>query len=174
MVYLAGYADGNHDFVADDLGFLYIAHDVAAGYGFSGLGGRMEGPFCVPIQRRQVDTLCDIGTGSLLHSLERTLNAVVNVGDQSGTKLHGKGGACGDNNVSSAQSSGLLVYLNGCAVAMHFDDFADESVFPNAYHVKHIGFPHSLGNDQRTGNFDDLSCNVNHIDRLTFPKAYAL
>ena len=42
---------------------------------------------------------------------------------------------------------------------MHFDDLTDQLGITHAHHVKHIGFPHPLGNDQRTGNLEYSSFN---------------
>ena len=36
---------------------------------------------------------------------------------------------------------------------MDFDDFTNQTLAADPYHVKHIGVPHALRDDQRTGYF---------------------
>ena len=52
---------------------------------------------------------------------------------------------------TSLQAAGLLIDLDRCAVAVHFDYFTDQLVFSDVNDVEHVGASHTLGNNKRTG-----------------------
>ena len=146
-----------HDLVGDDLGLLHRAVDVARGNGVAVAEGGLEVPELIPIQSGLVNTLDDVGAILLPHGLQGALDTVVNGGDEAGAQLHRQRRARRHHLVAAAQSRGLLVDLDGGAVAVHLDDLTDQTSLTDTHHVEHIGIPHPLGDDQRTGYLQNFS-----------------
>ena len=146
-----------HDLMGDDLGLLYRTVDVARGDGVAVAQGGLEVPELIPIQCGLVDALDDVGAVLLTHGLQRSLDAVVNGGQETGTQLYRQRRARRHHLVAAAQTGGLLVDLDGGAVAVHLDDLTDQTSLTDAHHVEHIGVPHPLGDDQGAGYLQNFS-----------------
>ena len=143
---------GHHDPVGDNRGLLNGAQHVAHHNLVADLGGRDKVPFLFVVQRGHFDASGDIASGNFPDLGQRTLDAVEDAGQHAGSQLDGQRSAGGLDHVARTDACGLLVYLNGCLVLSHFDDFTDEPLFAYAHNVGHIGVTHVFGNDQRTGN----------------------
>ena len=146
-----------HDLMGDDLGLLHRTVHVACGDGVTVAQSRLEVPELVAVQGGLVDALDDVGAILLPHGLQGTLDTVVNGGQETGTQLHRQGGARRHHLIAAAQAGGLLVDLDGGAVAVHLDDLADQAGLTHAHYVEHIGVPHPLGDDQGAGYLQNFS-----------------
>ena len=142
----------------DGGGLLDLAEEVAGGDLVAYLGSGDKVPLLLPVQRRDLDAAGDAGAAALGHDrLQRTLDTVVDVLQQAGTKLHGQGRAGGDDLSAGAEAGGLFVDLDGGGVAGHGQDLADEPLLTDADHVGHIGIGHTGGDHQRAGNLDNFA-----------------
>ena len=155
---LAGRA---HDTVEDGIRFLHGSVDIAGSNLVAVTQLRLKVPDLVPIQCRFVDTAPDVGAVLFAHGGQRALDAVINTGQQSGSQLDRQRRTGGNDLVAASQPRRFLVYLDGGAIPVHFDDLTDQAVLPDAHHVEHIGVPHPLGDDKGSGHLQNLS--FNHI-----------
>ena len=139
-------------------GLLNGADDVARVQLVAGLRNGLEMPFLFVVEGGHVDTSFEVGARDLHDLVQRTLDAVVDRADQTGTELNGERSAGGLHGFAGAESGGFLIYLNGGAVAVHFYDFADQTLPADAHNVEHIGVTHTLGDNQRACHLCDNSC----------------
>ena len=63
------------------------------------------------------------------------------------------GSAGGLYGLAGSQTGGLFVDLYRGLIAVNLDDLANQTLVADAAYVKHIGVTHSLGDNQRPGNF---------------------
>ena len=130
---------------------------VATGDGIADGGGGSKGPQLFAVQRRHLDAAGDVGAHAADDLLQRALDAVVDVLDETRAQFHAEGRAGGDHLCAGAKAGRLLVYLNGGAVAGHIQDLSDQMLGAYAHHIRHTGVRHAVGHHQRTGDFDDLT-----------------
>ena len=148
---------GDHDLVQDDLRLLNRAKDVAGRYLVAHFGGGSEGPFFIAVKRRNFDAACEAVADFCADFLQRALDTVVDIGNQSRSKLNAHRDAGRFHRLARSKPRGFLVNLDRSLVAVDLDDLADETLFADAHNVKHVGVAHSLGDDQRAGYFFDLT-----------------
>ena len=169
----------DHDLVDDGLGFLHVADDVAARDRVTDGSHRLEGPGLLHVEGVSVDTTGDEEAHLLLERLERTLDTVVNLGEQTGSQRHREGLLGVQHGLTRTDAGGVFIHLNDGLVAVDFDHFAHQAFFTDTYDVVHGG-THALGRDHRPGNAVDLSFfahssssnvswNVMPIGRLRWP-----
>ena len=142
----------NHDLVCDDGGFLNGTQNIAHYNMVADLGSSNEIPFLIVIQRGDLDASGDIASGNLSDFGQRTLDTVKDTGQHARSQFNRHRSAGGLNIIAGADAGSFLIYLNGCLVVSHLDDFTDELLLADMYYVEHIGVAHIFGNDQRTGN----------------------
>ena len=114
-------------------------------------------PLLLVVERRHVNASFEVGAGDLHDLVQRALDTVVDRADQTGTELNGERCAGGLHLFSGTETGGLLIDLNRGSVAVHFYDFANQTLAADAHNVKHIGVAHALGDDQRTRDLCDNS-----------------
>ena len=143
----------NHDFVCNNVVFFYGTVNITGAYLVTKLNSGNKAPNAFTVKCGHINTTLQIGTKLDVNLLQGTLNTVVNIGDKTGAKLNRQGCSRRNNLIAAADTCGLLVYLNRCAVAVHFDDFTDEVVSTYAHNVEHICISHTLGNHKRSRDF---------------------
>ena len=139
-------------------GFLHNAQGIAAPHLVPRLYRRDEMPARLPVQGGDLDPPLQIGAGYLHDLGQRTLDPIKNRADQAGAQLHAQRRAGGFHRFAGPEPRGLLVYLDGGLVSMHFDDFADQTLAAHPHHVEHVGVPHPLGDDQRARDLGYRTC----------------
>ena len=148
----------HHDLVEDRRCFLHGAEDVAADKPVTDAGSRDEVPLFFPIQRRDLNAARQaVAARCGTDDLQRTLDAVVNIFDQTGTELDRKRRTGRCDLRPRTETRGLFIYLNRGGISAHGQDLADETLLAHADNVSHVGLLHTRGDDQRTGDFHDLS-----------------
>ena len=70
------------------ISFGYIADYRTTAYGISNRSRRSKMPFLFTIKRRYRNTASDVGAAFFTDLFERTLDAVVNTADQTGTQFN--------------------------------------------------------------------------------------
>ena len=109
------------------------------------------------VHRGDTDTSGDVAASHGLDALQRTLDAVVDHFQDTGSQLHRKGSPGGDHLGTGPQAGSLLIDLDRSLVAAHLDNLADKPHLAHVYHVEHIGVAHSFRHNQGTGDLHDLS-----------------
>ena len=139
---------------------ISVSQTVPLGKGRSRLNGRNEVPFFLAVEivdgnaSRNTVAVFEIERG------QRALNPVENTRDKPGRKLRGKRLARGINVLARTQSGSFLIDLNGSLISPKLDHFPDQSLVGNADDVVHFRIRHILGYDQRSRNFNCLTCHV--------------
>ena len=149
----AGGFGRHHDLVQHNGSLLHGADDVAAADLVAGLCHRDKVPQLIGVQGGHFHAAGQVGAGLFHDLLQRTLDAVVDILDQTGAKLHAQGSAGGFHRGAGSQAGGLLIDLDGGPAAGHGQDLADQALVAHAHHIGHIGVLQTLGDDQRAGNF---------------------
>ena len=81
-----------HDFLSYNHGFLYGTKDISAFYFIADLGCRHKFPFLITFQGRHLNTTFQaVASGCLHNIIQRSLDTIVDTGDQARTQFHGKG-----------------------------------------------------------------------------------
>ena len=153
----ARFSGRHHDFVADGFSFGNISVNIAAGDHIAIGKRRLKIPTALAGQGRFVHPALDIRPVFIAQNLQRALNTVINIGQKPRPQFHRKRRAGGNHTVAPAKAGRFFVNLNGRAVAVHLNDFADQTVFADPNHIKKVRRAHSLGHDQRAGNFQNFS-----------------
>ena len=147
---LAGDAVGDHDLMQDGAGLLDGAQHIAGIDLVAGLCHGDEVPLLLPVQGRNIDASGDAVAGLGTHLGQGALDAVIDVIQHAGAKLHGHGHAGGDDLSAGAKAGGLFVDLDGSLVAGHIKDLADQPLRANTHNVGYVGVCQALGHDKRS------------------------
>ena len=148
---------GHHDLVQDGAGLLDGAQHVAGGELVAHLGHGHEVPLLFPVQGLDVGAAGDAVAGEGAHLGQGALDAVIDIVQHTGSKLHGHGHTGGFHHGAGSQARGLLVDLDGSLVAGHIQDLADQALRAHAHHVGDVGVRQTLGHDKRAGYFGNSS-----------------
>ncbi len=132
---LAGDAVGNHDFVEDGAGLLDGAKHVARDKLIAHPGDGHEVPDLLAVQRGHRNAAGDAVPGDGAHLGQRALDAVIDVVEHAGTELHGHRHPGGHDLGAGSETGGLLIDLDGGAIARHIQDLADQLVRAHAHNV---------------------------------------
>ena len=114
-------------------------------------------PYLISVKCGFVNTAGKVRAVSLAYDLKRTLDTVIYVLKQSGSEFYRKRCARRYDGIPSSESRSLLIDLYRGAVAVHFDYLADKSLASDADNIEHIGFLHSLGDNERSGHLNNFS-----------------
>ena len=147
----------DHDFVQDNGGFLHGAQDVAHDNLVANLSSSVEVPFFLVVQRGYLDTAGDVAACDFANLGQRTLDTVEDTGQYARSQLDRHRCAGGFHIVAGTDACGFFIYLNGCPVLSHLNDFTDELLLAYTNDVGHIGVAHIFCNDQRTGNLNNFA-----------------
>ena len=149
----AAHSGRHHYLVEHGRGFLHRADDVAAGDVLADLGYGVEMPDALAVERGHLHAAGDALARQIPNLRQRALNSVVYVLKHTGAELDGKGQPRSLDNGAGSKARGLLVDLDGRAVAGHIQYFAYEPLFAHADDVRHVGVGKSICDDQRARNF---------------------
>ena len=94
----------------------------------------------------------DVETTGLDPDRDRILEVEMRCTDMRGVRCAG-----GFHIVAGTDACGFFIYLNGCPVLSHLNDFTDELLLAYTNDVGHIGVAHIFCNDQRTGNLNNFA-----------------
>ena len=95
-------------------------------------------PDALCIERLNVRAACDKGrAAALLDGLERTLDAVKDIVQQTGAECDRHTRSGGIHRVAGTQTCGLLIYLDGGLLVVHSDDLACEALSADVDHFHH-------------------------------------
>ena len=164
---LAGNAAGHHDLVEDGAGLLHGAQHIARDDLVAGLGDGHEVPLLRPVQGGHVGAAGDGIAGQGAHLGQGALDAVIDVVQHAGSEFDGHGHPGGDDLGAGSEAGGLLIDLDGGAVACHIQDLADQALRAHAHHVGDVGVCQTLGHDKRTGYFGNSSAHLHTFFRLS-------
>ena len=142
------YAIRNHDTAFYYRCFLYFTDDVACFYNIADLACGFKFPFLFSVQRRCFYALMNVCAADFIQLFQRTLNPIINGGNQTRAQFNAHGHASGNHFFTGAQTGGFFINLNGRSVPVHFDDFTNQVFIGYTHHVKHIGFTHVFCDDQ--------------------------
>ena len=156
---------GHHDLVQDGRRLLDGADHVAAGDGGAGLHNGVKVPDALAVERGHLDAAGDVGAGQVADLGQRALDTVIDILQHAGAKLHGQRHTGGLDLRAGAKARGLLIDLDGRAVAGHIQDLADQALLADTHNVGDVGIGKAIGHDQRTGNF----CNGSAQFHSSFP-----
>ena len=167
---------GYHDLVQDDGGLLDHAQDVARLHGLAHVLDGHEVPQFVVVEIGDLHAADDTVAEALGDLVQRTLDAVEDALDQTGSELHRQGHTRADHLVAHAQSRRLLVDLDGGAIVTQLDDLADQPVFAYLDDVVDLGVGHAFRHDQRSGYFYDFASHYlsSLPNRMSTPKARSI
>src|ERR1019366_7138018 len=129
----------------DERRFCNLADGLSGGQHFTGLNTRFELPAFFQIERWHFFAAPDPRAAVRLNSRQRSLDAVINVADESRAEPHGQRLAGAADGRAGLQHRGVLVNLNGCAVADEPDNFADEAEFADLHDFIHLRAGHATG-----------------------------
>ena len=158
LLHSAAHLGRHHDLVQDRRRLLHRAEHVAADQVVSHLGDSGEVPLLLAVERG--DLLAarqEVAARLLADDLQRALDAVVNILDQTGAELNRQRRAGRHDLCPRAEARGLFIHLNGGTIAAHRQNFADEVLLAHADDIRHIRFRKSRRHDQRAGDLNDLS-----------------
>ena len=145
----------HENFVHDYRRFVHGAEYVAGLHFISDFFSRFEMPLLFVIDA--VDLYAAGNTIAVLfdYFFKRTLNAVENTADKTGSKLDGQRRAGRHDLIAHAQTRRFFVDLNRSPVSAKFDNFADKLLLSYFYDVVHFDVRHVFRHDKRTGYFYD-------------------
>ena len=156
---------GHHDLVQDGRRLLDGADHVAAGDGGAGLHNGIKVPDALAVERGHLDAAGDVGAGQVANLGQRALDTVIDILQHAGAKLHGQRHTGSLDFRAGAKARGLLVDLDGRAVAGHIQDLADQALLTDTHNVGDVGIGKAVRHDQRAGNF----CNGSAQFHSSFP-----
>ena len=133
----AGQAGRHHDPVLDDLRLLYPAEPLSGAHLLAAGGGRGELPDTLLVDRGRLDAAGDELAVVAGDHVQRPLDAVVDLLDESGAELDRELRAGGGHLLARADAAGLLVDLDRHAVALDADDLAEQAGVADLDHLVH-------------------------------------
>ena len=158
LLHSAAHLGRHHDLMQDRRRLLHRAEHVAADQVVSHLGDSGEVPLLLAVERGDLlATRQEVAARLLADDLQRALDAVVNILDQTGAELNRQRRAGRHDLCPRAEARGLFIHLNSGGIAAHRQNFADEVLLAHADDIRHIRFRKSRRHDQRAGDLNDLS-----------------
>ena len=152
---LAALTGWNHDLVNDGLGFLDVADNLAARH-FIALGDlRLKRPGLFHVKRIGIDTTGDEHTHDFLKGSKRSLDTVVNLGQEAGAQGNGQRLFGVQHGFAGPNTRGVFVHLDNSLVAVQFNHFTHQTFMANTHNVIHCSV-HARGGYDRSRN------SVNH------------
>ena len=130
---------------------------VTAGDLVSRFGHRYELPFLFPIQFGDFDAPADPVSRQFIDFFQRTLDAVEDAFDQSGSQFHAHGRTSRFHGFPRPQAGRFFVDLDRSLIITKLDDFTDQALVTDADHIMELHVFHAFGDNQRAGYFHDLS-----------------
>ena len=127
----------HHDPVLDDLRLLNPAQPLSRGHLLAAVGGCVEFPDALLIDRGRLDAARDelaVVTGD---HVQRALDAVVNLLDEAGAELDRELRARAGHFLARADAAGLFVDLNRHAVAFDADGLPEQARVADLDHLVH-------------------------------------
>ena len=147
-------AVGNHNFLDYDYGFLDGSEDIAGLHLVAGLYGGNKLPFFITFQGRNLNPPLQVVASGRLHDIiQRSLDPVINTGDQARPEFHRQRNLHRFHRFPRSESGGLLIYLNGGFVSVHLNYLTDQTLAAYTDHVEHVGISHPLCNYQGACHF---------------------
>ena len=153
----------DHDLVEDGGGLLHGADDVAADDLRALFHDGVKLPFLLAVQRRDLDAAGDGGARHVADLGQRALDAVIDVLQHAGSQLHGQGHSRRLDLGAGAEAGGLLIDLDGGAVARHVQDLADQALLADTHNVGDVGVGQTVRHDQRSGYFCDSTAQCSYF-----------
>ncbi len=147
----------NHDFMKYYICFRYCANYISALYCITCFYRWSKCPFLITFKRWYLNAPRKIVSAYLTNIIKRTLNTVIDTSDKPRTEFCTHGLTCRFNSFTCSKTGCFLIYLYGCPVSVHFNDFTDKTLLAYTHNVKHIWIPHTLCNNKRTWNFYYIS-----------------
>ncbi len=137
--------------------FWHRAQDIARTDHIARAHRRREFPFARAINRRRGDAARDEIAGLVAQNRQRSLHAVEDAAEQSRTQFDLQQRAGRFDRIAHAQTRRVLVHLDGRAVALQANHFADEAQRADAHHLVHLRADETFGDDHGTGDAEDGS-----------------
>ena len=120
----------------------------------AGLYGGNKLPFFITFQGRNLNTPLQVVASGRLHDIiQRSLDPVINTGDQARPEFHRQRNLHRFHRFPRSESGGLLIYLNGGFVSVHLNYLTDQTLAAYTDHVEHVGISHPLCNYQGACHF---------------------
>ena len=138
---------------------------ITGGDGSAGLHNGVKVPDALAVERGHLDTAGDVGAGQVADLGQRALDTVIDILQHAGAKLHRQRHTGSLDFRAGAKARGLLVDLDGRAVAGHIQDLADQALLTDTHNVGNVGIGKAVRHDQRAGNF----CNGSAQFHSSFP-----
>jgi hypothetical protein len=118
---------GRHQDAVDEAGGLaHLAEDGALGHRLAGDDAGDEIPHALAIEGRRGQAAPDEVAGGGGQAIERTLDTVDHLTEEAGAELDGERLAAGGHRLAERQPGGVLVDLQGGAVAADADHLAEQ------------------------------------------------
>ena len=129
-----------HQFGFGDFADGLAGHDAIAGF-----DQRCELPFFRRVERLHFFAAPNPRAAVNLNARQRSLDAVINVADQSRPQPHGQRRAGAADGRARLEQGRVLVNLDGRVVADQPHDFADQAQFADLDHLVHLRAGHAAG-----------------------------
>ena len=124
----------NHGFVENGFCLRYFCNDRAWMDVLSLLDDDMGIPFFMDIKRFHIDTAGNVLAGFFGNFLQRSLDTVKNIMNDTRSEHNGNGVTCGGNCFARFQSCCFFIYLNGGSVFAQRDDLSNQIFLTYIYH----------------------------------------
>lgn len=123
------------------------------------LGTGNKIPKLFPVQLGDVNSPGYPVSCRLIDLSERTFNSVKDPFDQARSQLCHQRLPCQIDRLTGADTCSILVYLDGCPIPPQFNDFTDQTLIADPYHIEHVDILHPGRHNQRAGDLIYGSCN---------------
>ena len=162
---------GHHYLVQDRARLLHGAEHVARVHMLAGLRDGVELPFLLAVEGRDLHAARDGLARQRAYLGQGTLDAVVDVLQHAGAKLHGERQPGRHDLRAGAEARGLLIDLYRRRIARHIKYFAYEPLAAHSDDVRHVRVGQSLGYDQRARYFRYNSAHLQtFFTKCLFPR----
>ena len=148
----------NHGFVKNGSCLLCLSNNSSCAYHISNLNGYVYIPFLGSVKGINADTTGNIFTGGLGNLLQRTLDTIENIVDDSRSKKNGNGIACSYYCISWLQSCCLLENLYSGHALFQADNLSYQFLRSNINHLGNLESGITFQINNRTVNAVDNTC----------------
>ena len=148
----------NHGFMKNGSCFLSLGNDSTCAYHISNFNSYMNIPFLSSIKGINTYTTGNIFSGGFCDLLQRTLDTVENVMNDSRSQKNGNSIACSHYCIAWLQSCCLLENLYGSHALFQTNDLTDQLLRSNINHLGNLKSRVAFQINNRTVNAVDNTC----------------